>query len=144
MNVGFWHSVATMNSTRKQYHEMSSVELKQELKKLGIKQYYTKKRREMIEILTMETLPQEYVVEKMTIHELRDEAKRRGLRGFWQLRRDALVELLYHGNVHKAASHEDEKNQGHANKHDAPEQHGTEDIRVEDLEDGFHNIKLNV
>jgi acylphosphatase len=133
-----------MDATMKTYHEMSSVELKKELKKLGIKQYYTMKRKQMIEILSMKTLPQEFVIEKMTIHELRDEAKRRGLRGFWQLRRDALVQLLYNGNVHKAASHEDEKNQGHANKHNAPEQHGTEDIRIENLENGFDNIKLNV
>ena len=130
------------------YHEMSSVELKQELRKRGVKQYYTKKRREMIELLCMKTLPQEYVIEKMTIHELRDEAKRRGLRGFWTLRRDALVDLLFpedkHRNVHKTASHEDQKNDGHANKHNTPEQHGAQDIRIEDLENGFDDIKLNL
>lgn len=127
---------------------MKTSELKKEMQKLGVKHYYTMKRKEMLPILRAAAVPQKYVIEKMTIHELRDEAKRRGLRGFWQLRRDALVKWLYpefyHGDVHEAAADKNEKNKGNTNKHDAPEQHGAENIRVEDLEDRLDNIKLNV
>ena len=130
------------------YETMSLVELKQAAKGRKIKQYYIMKRHQLIQLLSMKELPNELKIEKMTIHELRDEAKRRGLRGFWTLRREHLVNLLFpqydERNVHKAASDQDEKNEGKANKHNAPENHGTEDIWIQNLEDGFHNIKLNI
>ena len=70
-----------------------------ELKKLArdrrIKQYYILKRAQLIHLLSLESLPQSFIVEKMTIHQLRDEAKRKGIRGFWTLRRERLVELLF-------------------------------------------------
>ena len=129
------------------YQSMSLVELKHAAKGRKIKQYYIMKRVQLIQLLAMNELPEELKLEKMTIHELREEAKRRGLRGFWTLRREQLVNLLFperqQGDIHKAATDENEKNEGQANKHNHPEQHGAKDIRIEDLEDGLDNVKLN-
>ena len=74
---------------------LSLPELKQLARQRRIKQYYILKRAQLIHLLSFETLPQSFVVEKMTIHELREEAKRKGFRGFWNLRRERLVELLF-------------------------------------------------
>jgi len=77
------------------YDSMSIVELKQAAKARRIKMYYTKKRIELIHLLSMPSLPDAYTIEKLTIVELRQEAKTRGLRGFWGLSRDEIVQLLY-------------------------------------------------
>jgi len=74
---------------------MSILELKQLAKQRRIKQYYTLKKAQIIQILSMSELPRSFIIEKMTIGELREEAKRKGLRGFWTLRREKLVELLF-------------------------------------------------
>jgi hypothetical protein len=74
---------------------MSLVELKKVAKTRKIKMYYTKKRAELIRLLSMEELPESYKIEKLTIVQLRQQAKERGLRGFWKLNRDELVNLLY-------------------------------------------------
>lgn len=130
------------------YENMSLIELKQAAKGRKIKQYYIMKRAQLVQLLSMNQLPRTLMIEKMTIHELRDEAKRRGLRGFWTLRREQLVSLLFpeneKGDVHKTTSNKNEKNEGGANKHNSPEQHGAQDVRVEDLEDGLDDIKLNI
>jgi hypothetical protein len=73
----------------------SLIELKQLAKQRRIKQYYILKRAQLIQLLNMDTLPQSFIVEKMTISQLREEAKRKGIRGFWTLRREQLVELLF-------------------------------------------------
>ena len=130
------------------YENMSLVELKQSAKGRKIKQYYIMKRVQLIQLLSMKDLPEGLKIEKMTIHELRDEAKRRGLRGFWTLRREKLVELLfpeqYHGYIHEGPADQNQKNESDANKHNSPEKHGTEDVWIQNLENGFDNIKLNV
>lgn len=74
---------------------MSLVELKQVAKTRRIKMYYTKKRAELIQLLSMPELPDSFKLEKLTIVELREEAKTRGLRGFWGLSRENLLKLLY-------------------------------------------------
>lgn len=74
---------------------MSLVELKQIAKNRRIKMYYTKKRVELIQLLSMAELPDSFALEKLTIKELRDQAKVKGLRGFWSLHRDDLLTLLY-------------------------------------------------
>jgi hypothetical protein len=74
---------------------MSIVELKQAAKTRRIKMYYTKKRHELIRLLSMPELPDSFKIEKLTIVELRQQAKERGMRGFWGLSRDDLVGLLY-------------------------------------------------
>lgn len=74
---------------------MSIVELKQLAKTRRIKMYYTKKRHELIRLLSMPELPDSFKIEKLTIVELRQQAKEKGMRGFWGLSRDKLVELLY-------------------------------------------------
>lgn len=77
------------------YHNMSLVELKQVAKTRRIKMYYTKKRVELIRLLSMPELPDSYKIEKLTILQLREQAKERGMRGFWKLSRDELVKVLY-------------------------------------------------
>lgn len=77
------------------YDSLSIVELKQAAKARRIKMYYTKKRVELIRLLSMPELPESYRIEKMTIVQLRQEAKERGMYGFWNLNRDELVKLLY-------------------------------------------------
>ena len=74
---------------------MSLVELKKVAQTRSIKMYYTKKRAELIQLLSMKELPVSFVIEKLTIVELRDEAKAKGMRGFWKLSREQLVQLLY-------------------------------------------------
>lgn len=95
---------------------MSLVELKQFAKTRRIKMYYTKKRHELIRLLSMPELPDVYRIEKLTILQLREQAKEKGLRGFWSLSRDQLVELLYPGfpkqqdkDSYKEEKHDDPK-----------------------------------
>jgi hypothetical protein len=100
---------------------MSILELKQAAKAQRIKMYYTKKRLELIHLLSMTKLPDSFTIEKLTIVQLRDEAKKRGLRGFWGLSRDDMVTLLYPGgqlcqNVNKEA-----ENTNHPEKSKDPE-----------------------
>lgn len=90
------------------YDSMSLVELKQVAKTRRIKMYYTKKRHELIRLMSMTDLPDVFKIEKLTIVQLREEAKTRGLRGFWSLPREDLVTLLYpdgqlRQNIHKEA-----------------------------------------
>lgn len=74
---------------------MSLVELKQVAKTRHIKMYYTKKRIELIRLVSMAELPESFKIEKLTIVQLRKQAKEKGMRGFWSLSRDDLIGLLY-------------------------------------------------
>jgi hypothetical protein len=129
------------------YHSLSLVELKQQAKGRKIKQYYIMKRVQLIQLLSMASLPQELVIEKMTIHELRDTARRRGLRGFWAMRREALVGLLFPENVQEAPTNKNQENHCKTDKHHDPQEHDTKDVRVEDMEnsdhEGFQNMNFN-
>ena len=119
---------------------LSLLELKQLAKAKRIKQYYIMRRSQLIELLSMEALPQVLVLEKMTVTELREEAKRRGMRGFWRRSKEELLQLLYPG------PQENQKNQSHAKEHDEPECHDPQDLRIkipEDaLEERLQNMRL--
>ncbi len=93
---------------------MSLIELKQLAKTKKIKQYYIKKRVELIELLTLEELPFKYRLEKMTITEMRMLAKERGMRGFWSLSKSQLSEKLF-------ASNDDKEYDCKTSKHKNPE-----------------------
>lgn len=126
---------------------MSLVELKQLAKERRIKQYYIMKRHQLIQLLSMKELPEALKVEKMTIHELREEAKRRGMRGFWALRRDKLVQTLFpEHHIQETASNENQKDQGHTDKHNDPQKHDAEHVRINKLEDssnhGLDNVRF--
>jgi len=101
---------------------MSLVELKKVAQTRNIKMYYTKKRAELIHLLSMKELPISFTIEKLTIVELRDEAKAKGMRGFWKLTRDQLVELLYP----LPANQQNENTKTHQN----PQAHHSGDVRV--------------
>lgn len=100
------------------YHSMSLADLKKEARDHipKIKQYYIKSRLELIQILTMETLPNTFVLEKKTISQLRKEAIDKGIKNIWKLKRAQLMELLYpstnqnNKNDYSAQKHEDPKN----------------------------------
>ena len=115
---------------------MSLVELKQLAK--GIKQYYIMRRAQLIELLSMEALPQALVLEKKTVTELRQEAKLRGMRGFWRRSKEDLLELLYpHAEQHQ-------KNQRQAQEHDEPQSHDPQDVGVDTPEDSLENRLQNM
>jgi hypothetical protein len=81
-------------------HAMTFQELKLVAKnhRPRIKQYYIKSRVELIRLLSLNELPQTYLIEKKTIQELREEAKARGFAsGVWKMNRSDLVNLLYPG-----------------------------------------------
>ena len=77
------------------YTTLSLADLKKAAKGRRIKQYYIMKRHQLIQLLSMDDLPDSYKIEKYTIHELRKQATEKGMRGFWSLHRDDLVQLLY-------------------------------------------------
>jgi len=110
------------------YDTMSLVELKQFAKTRRIKMYYTKKRHELIRLLSMPELPEMYRIEKLTILQLRDQAKEKGLRGFWSLSRDELVELLYPG-FPKQQNNDSYKEE----KHDNPKSDNGSEVGVENF-----------
>ena len=60
-----------------------------------IKKYYIMPRAVLIEILSMDQLPESFVIEKKTIHVLRKEAQMKSLPNIWNLKRSELMELLY-------------------------------------------------
>lgn len=93
---------------------MSIVELKQLAKSRHIKMYYTKKRVELIRLLSMPDLPECFKIEKLTIVELRQQAKAKGVRGFWGLSRDRLVALLYPNSSLCENVHQEYENSRHA------------------------------
>jgi hypothetical protein len=94
---------------------MSLVDLKKIAKERRIKQYYIKKRDELIALLKMDELPFQFTLEKMTIAELREQAKAKGLRGFWSLHRDDLIKVLYpNQGFHETATHQKQENHCHA------------------------------
>ena len=93
---------------------MSIVELKQLAKSRHIKMYYTKKRVELIRLLSMSDLPDSFKIEKLTIVQLRQQAKLKGLRGFWGLSRDSLVALLYPDGTLGQYVHQEDENSSDA------------------------------
>lgn len=103
------------------YSALSLAELKQVAKGRRIKLYYVMPKDELIRLLSLPELPMELLLQKKTIRQLRQEAKTRNLSGFWGLSRGELLGLLYPDQ--QGPPHKNEKNQGNANEHDAPEKH---------------------
>jgi len=108
------------------YHSMTLPELKQQAKNHvpKIKHYYIKTRLELIKILSMQTLPDTFRIEKLTIQELRKEAKDKNLPNIWKLRRSELIELLY------PSPQQDNKNNDSGKEHDTPEKGEGKKVRV--------------
>jgi hypothetical protein len=77
------------------YHSMDIVDLKYHARLLNIKQYYIKRKAELIQILSYKSLPEKYILEKKTILELRDEARVRGFGGILKMSRQQLIDILY-------------------------------------------------
>lgn len=109
---------------------MSLVELKQLAKARRIKMYYTKKRIELIRLLSMPDLPDSYKIEKLTIVQLREQATKKGLRGFWKLSRDELVDLLYPNGTLANNIHEESKISNHTDKNENQKSNQPSDVRV--------------
>lgn len=105
---------------------MSLVELKQLAKTRRIKMYYTKKRHELIRLLSMPDLPDSFKIEKLTIVQLREEAKTRGLRGFWGLSREDMVKLLYPDGQLSKNIHKEAENSQDTEKSKDPESYDSE------------------
>jgi hypothetical protein len=131
-------SVLLRNRTtiRMNYHEMCLADLKEAAKnhRPKIKQYYIKKRHELIQLLTMNELPAEMVIAKRTLAELRKEAQDRELTGFWKLRRSELVELLY-PELSRPGPQENNKDHHGGEKHNHPEKGEGKQVGVNILED---------
>lgn len=105
------------------YHTMEYCELKQEAKEKRIKLYYTMRKALLIQLLSMDKLPEKYIVEKKRIWELREEARARGFLSVYRLNRSALVELLYPHLRGKPTSENCYKYQNDADKHHTPKHH---------------------
>lgn len=105
------------------YHTMEYCELKQEAKEKRIKLYYTMRKTVLIQLLSMDKLPEKYIVEKKRIGELRQEARARGFLSVYKLHRAALVELLYPHLCGKSSSDNHHKDQNNTDKHHTPKKH---------------------
>jgi len=104
---------------------------------IKLKQYYILPKAELVRILSMPELPSRYRIEKMTIIQLRDIARQRELRGFWNLNKYQLTRMLFPENddaVENTASHQHEKNDSQAGKHQNPEDQDTDKVGVELVE----------
>jgi hypothetical protein len=108
------------------YHSMTLQELKQVARDHvpPIKQYYIKPRAELIRLLSMKELPNDFVIEKMKISELREEARKRGFKNIWKMRRAELMDLLF------PSTEENDKNHGHTKEHDNPQKGDSKDVGV--------------
>ncbi len=100
------------------YHTLSLVELKNLAKNHNppIKHYYIKSRIDLIRLLTMDKLPDSFVLEKKTIAQLRKEARDRGYTNIWKFKKVELLELLY------PSPKEDNHNHNHTEKHNDPQE----------------------
>lgn len=112
---------------------MSIVELKQVAKTRRIKMYYTKKRVELIRLLSMPDLPDAYKIEKLTIVQLREKATEKGMRGFWKLSREELVNLLYPAGTLTDNIHEESKISNHTNEDENEKSDQPGDIGVKHI-----------
>ena len=109
------------------YDSMSLVELKKVAKTRRIKMYYTKKRHELIRLLSMPTLPESFTIEKYTIVQLRQQAKDRNIAGIWKLTREQLVNLLY---PLPQEHHQDNHN---THEHDSPQTQDGNQVREQEV-----------
>jgi hypothetical protein len=124
-SVGLSDITSTMD-----YSTLSLVDLKKHAKQARIKQYYVMKRAQLIELLSMDVLPINLRVEKMTIHQLREEAKKREVKGLWNMSRGQLVDVLFGEEINNAATNKDDENKSQTNEHHDPEKHDSKDVGV--------------
>lgn len=112
-----------------EYHNMSLADLKKVARDLPrgrkIKQYYIKSRHELIQLLTMDQLPNQFQVEKLTLAELRKEAREKGIPNLWNYCRNQLCEILY------PSPKQNNQNNDGGKKHDDPEHSEGENVRIE-------------
>ena len=113
------HTSYTYNTIEMDIHSLSVPELKKLAQERKIKQYYIKKRVELIELLLKDELPFEYIVEKMTIRELRQRAKEKGVPKLYSLSRGQLVEVLF-PELYRTSEKKNQYDKG-TEKHDDPE-----------------------
>jgi len=116
---------------------LSLIELKQLAKDKHIKYYYTKSKRELIELLSLEDIPTFIKVQKITIRSLRQEAKEKGIEKIWTKSRQQLVEELYpmyaallypkiENWKDQYAPYKDKQDERNANEHDHPQEHSAQ------------------
>jgi len=84
------------------YQRMTNKELKEELKKRGLKGYSPLKKTQLIEYLSTGIRPRNGTINranysKMRVKELREELKKRGLKGYSSLKKTQLIEYLLTG-----------------------------------------------
>lgn len=103
------------------------VDLKQLAKGRRIKLYYIMKRHQLIQLLSLNELPESFRFEKLTIQQLREEARQKGIRGFWTLSRSDLLELLHPNDRSSQQQYND------SNKNESPESDYTKNIGSESL-----------
>jgi hypothetical protein len=118
-----------------EYEKMNTIELKQIAKQRRVKQYYIKKRAELIDILQHGdegNLSMTFQIDKLTIHQLRNQAKERGFKKFYTLKRHELVELLY--SELYGGTQQNNKDNNSTDKHDDPDSKNSKEVRVEILE----------
>lgn len=109
------------------YDSMSLVDLKKVAKTRRIKMYYTKKRHELIRLLSMPTLPESFTIEKYTIVQLRQQAKERNIAGIWKLTREQLVNLLY------PLPQEHYQDNHNTHEHDSPQTQDRNQVREQEV-----------
>jgi hypothetical protein len=101
---------------------------------IKLKNYYILPKAKLVELLSMPEIPLKYRIEKMTIIELRALAKERGLVGISGLKKIQLTRLLFpedNNAVENTSTHQHEKNDGKAGKHENPENQDSNQIGVE-------------
>lgn len=112
----------------------SLIELKQMAKDKHIKYYYTKSKRELVELLSLPDIPTFVKLQKVTIRTLRQEAKEKSVERIWTKSRQQLVEELYPEYAallypkldnwkDQYAPYKNKQDEGHADKHDHPQEH---------------------
>jgi hypothetical protein len=126
VKTDLWASEYESYPSKMNYNTMSLVELKQVAKTRHIKMYYTKKRVELIRLVSMPELPDSFKIEKLTILQLREQAKQKGLRGFWKLSRDELVGLLYPTGELRDQVDKEDKNSNNSHQDKNPETENSE------------------
>lgn len=105
------------------------VDLKQLAKVRRIKLYYIMKRHQLIQLLSMDELPESFRFEKLTIQQLREEARQKGIRGFWNLHRSELLQLLHPHDDNGSSQQQDND----SNKNKSPEPNYANKIGSESL-----------
>ncbi len=136
-SIPLCYGKSRLNNEMSDLNALPLASLKKMAKGRRIKQYYILPKARLVELLSMPELPSRYRIEKMTIIELREIARQRELRGFWNLNKYQLTRMLFPENddaVENTASHQHEKNDSQAGKHQNPENQDANQVRVELVE----------